>query len=55
MAMCERSSGSTVSMFRIRYDNLKTAVTKILKGRDRIENARFIALAVALRVRVVLL
>ena len=29
---------------RIRYDNLKTAVTKILKGRDRIENARFIAL-----------
>lgn len=29
---------------RIRYDNLKTAVTKILKGRDRIENTQFIAL-----------
>ena len=29
---------------RVRYDNLKTAVTKILKGRDRIENERFIAL-----------
>jgi len=29
---------------RVRYDNLKTAVTKILKGRDRIENAQFIAL-----------
>ena len=29
---------------RVRYDNLKTAVTKILKGRDRIENQRFIEL-----------
>lgn len=29
---------------RVRYDNLKTAVTKILKGRDRIENGQFIAL-----------
>jgi transposase len=29
---------------RIRYDNLKTAVTKILIGRDRIENERFVAL-----------
>lgn len=29
---------------RVRYDNLKTAVTKILKGRDRIENAQFIAM-----------
>jgi hypothetical protein len=29
---------------RIRYDNLKTAVTKILEGRGRIENERFIAL-----------
>ena len=29
---------------RIRYDNLKAAVQKVLKGRDRIESARFIAL-----------
>lgn len=29
---------------RIRYDNLKAAVTKVLKGRDRIESDRFIAL-----------
>ena len=29
---------------RVRYDNLKTAATKILKGRDRTENERFIAL-----------
>ena len=29
---------------RVRYDNLKTAVTKILRGRDRAENERFIAL-----------
>ena len=29
---------------RVRYDNLKTAVVKILQGRDRIENERFIAL-----------
>lgn len=29
---------------RIRYDNLKTAVTRILTGRDRVENDRFIAL-----------
>jgi len=29
---------------RIRYDNLKSAVTKVLKGRDRIESDRFIAL-----------
>ena len=29
---------------RVRYDNLKTAVVKILKGRDRIENVQFIAL-----------
>ncbi len=28
----------------VRYDNLKTAATKILKGRDRTENDRFIAL-----------
>jgi hypothetical protein len=28
----------------VRYDNLKTAVVKILKGRDRIENQQFIAL-----------
>ena len=29
---------------RVRYDNLKTAVVKILSGRDRNENERFIAL-----------
>ena len=29
---------------RVRYDNLKTAVVKILAGRDRTENERFIAL-----------
>jgi transposase len=29
---------------RIRYDNLKPAVTRILLGRDRVENQRFIAL-----------
>ena len=29
---------------RIRYDNLKAAVTKILRGRDRIESDRFVAL-----------
>jgi transposase len=39
---------------RIRYDNLKPAVTRVLKGRDRAEAERFIAL-LALRVRLVLL
>lgn len=29
---------------RVRYDNLKTAVVKILRGRDRTENERFVAL-----------
>ena len=29
---------------RIRYDNLKAAVTKVLKGRDRVESDRFVAL-----------
>jgi transposase len=29
---------------RIRYDNLKAAVTRVLKGRDRIESDRFVAL-----------
>jgi transposase len=29
---------------RVRYDNLKPAVTRILLGRDRIENERFVAL-----------
>jgi len=28
----------------VRYDNLKTAATKILAGRDRVENERFVAL-----------
>ena len=29
---------------RIRYDNLKAAVAKVLFGRDRVENERFVAL-----------
>lgn len=29
---------------RVRYDNLKAAVLKVLKGRDRLESERFIAL-----------
>lgn len=29
---------------RIRYDNLKAAVEKVLKGRDRVESDRFVAL-----------
>ena len=29
---------------RVRYDNLKTAVIKVLQGRDRQENERFVAL-----------
>jgi transposase len=29
---------------RVRYDNLKTAVTKILTGRNRLENERFVTL-----------
>jgi hypothetical protein len=29
---------------RVRYDNLRTAVTKVLFGRDRVENERFVAL-----------
>ena len=29
---------------RVRYDNLKAAVTKVLKGRDRVESDRFVAL-----------
>jgi len=31
---------------RIRYDNLKTAVAKVLKGRGRVESARFVAIVV---------
>ncbi len=29
---------------RVRYDNLKSAVEKVLKGRGRIESERFVAL-----------
>jgi len=29
---------------RIRYDNLKTAVVKVLQGRNRLESERFVAL-----------
>ena len=29
---------------RIRYDNLKAAVVRVLKGRDRVESDRFVAL-----------
>ena len=28
----------------VRYDNLRTAVTKVLTGRERVENNRFLAL-----------
>jgi transposase len=40
---------------RIRYDNLKPAVTRVLKGRDRTEAERFIALRSHYGVRLVLL
>lgn len=30
---------------RIRYDNLKAAVERVLKGRDRVESDRFVAVA----------
>ena len=40
---------------RIRYDNLKPAVVRVLRGRDRAESERFIALRSPLRVRLVLL
>ena len=33
-----------VPNLRIRYDNLKPAVARVLKGRDRIESERFVAL-----------
>src|SRR5205823_6968304 len=29
---------------RIRYDNLKAAVVRVLKGRDRVESERFVAM-----------
>ncbi len=29
---------------RVRYDNLKPAVTRVLRGRDRVESERFVAL-----------
>jgi transposase len=37
-----RHFGGTPRM--VRYDNLKTAVVKVLKGRNRLENERFVAL-----------
>ena len=49
------STASVGCQPRIRYDNLKAAVAKVLQGRDRVESERFIADAVALRVRLVLL
>jgi transposase len=33
-----------VPNLRIRYDNLKPAVTRVLKGRDRLETERFVAM-----------
>ena len=42
--MCWRSSTSVACPGRVRYDNLKPAVVRVLKGRDRIESERFIAL-----------
>src|SRR4051795_856972 len=41
---CWRSSTSAASPARIRYDNLKPAVIRVLKGRDRTESERFTAL-----------
>ncbi len=38
------SSISVVCPALIRYDNLKSAVVKVLLGRDRLENERFVAL-----------
>ena len=40
---------------RIRYDNLKTAVVKVLQGRDRLESERFVALRSPLRFESLLL
>ena len=42
--MCWRSSTSARCPGRIRYDNLKPAVVRVLQGRDRAEAERFIAL-----------
>jgi hypothetical protein len=39
----------------VRYDNLKPAVVRILRGRDRVENERVRRVALALRLRLVLL
>ena len=39
----------------IRYDNLKSAVVRVLKGRRRVESDRFVGVAFALPVRVVVL
>jgi hypothetical protein len=38
------SAGSAVRRRRIRYDNLKPAVARVLKGRHRVESDRFVAL-----------
>ena len=42
--MCWHSTTSVVSRRLIRYDNLKPAVVRVLRGRDRVESERFIAL-----------
>ena len=43
-ATCWRSRRLGGVPRRIRYDNLRAAVDRILQGRDRVENQRFIAL-----------
>jgi len=42
--MCWRSSTSARCPAGVRYDNLKPAVVRVLRGRDRTESERFIAL-----------
>ena len=43
-ATCWPSPISVGCVTRIRYDNLKAAVTRVLLGRERLENPRFVAL-----------
>jgi hypothetical protein len=44
-----------VPIDKIRYDNLKPAVSRVLFGRTRVESDRWVALEVALRLRQLLL
>ena len=42
--MCWRSQHFGGFPALVRYDNLKPAVTRVLRGRDRVESERFVAL-----------